>query len=74
MLTSATNKRMRSFKKSVNLHYRCGVLGPQLTFLLIPVYECRAYEIVKWELEYIVIFFNIDRHRTWERFKRAGGM
>ena len=27
MLTSATDKQMRSSKKSVNLNYRCDILG-----------------------------------------------
>ena len=27
-----------------------------------------------WAHEYMAIFVNIDGHRTWGRFKRAGGM
>ena len=27
-----------------------------------------------WAHEYVAIFVNIDRHRTWGCFKRAGGM
>ena len=27
-----------------------------------------------WAHAYMAIFFNIDGHRTWGRFKRAGGM
>ena len=27
-----------------------------------------------WAHEYMAIFFSIDRHRTWGRFKRAGVM
>ena len=27
-----------------------------------------------WAHEYVAIFVNIDRHRTWGRSKRAGGI
>ena len=27
-----------------------------------------------WAHEYMAIFVNIEGHRTWGRFKRAGGM
>ena len=27
-----------------------------------------------WAHEYMTICFNIDGHRTWGHFKRAGGM
>ena len=29
---------------------------------------------VTWAHEYMAIFVNIDGHRKWGRFKRAGGM
>ena len=31
-------------------------------------------EFNRWAHEYIAIFVNIDRHRTWGRIKRAGGI